>query len=156
MKTTTFENAQAGDIVYSIVYGWGIVVGIRRPPHSFSDFPIVVKFSDDNTHSYTIQGVETHIQNRTLFWQEIKFEAPAQPVRIKLINGVEIPDISFKPSSCIDCYTPLLSYSELYRHVYYLPNETNKHLSTNGLCYPFTEEGKQAAILHTKAMLGIS
>jgi hypothetical protein len=133
----------------------GKVVGIRLSPQSFSIFPVVVKFSDDNTRSYTFQGIETHNQNRTLFWTEIKIEATEQPVRMKLINGVDIPDISFKPNSYIDCYAPLLSYSELYRHVYYLPDATNKRLSTNVVYYPFTEEGKQASILHTKAMPGI-
>jgi hypothetical protein len=38
----------------------------------------------------------------------------------------------------------------------YCSNEINNHLRDNNLCYPFTEEGKQAAILHAKAMLGIT
>jgi hypothetical protein len=37
----------------------------------------------------------------------------------------------------------------------YYSDKNGKHLSTNGLCYPYTEDGRQAATLHTKAMLGI-
>jgi hypothetical protein len=34
-------------------------------------------------------------------------------------------------------------------------NRLTSHLSDNNLCYPYTKEGKAAAILHAKAMLGI-
>jgi hypothetical protein len=34
--------------------------------------------------------------------------------------------------------------------------EEDYYRSNNNLCYPDTEEGKQAAIMHAKAMLGIN
>jgi hypothetical protein len=75
---------------------------------------------------------------------------------MKLVNGVEIPDISFKPNIGESCYLPFPTSSSLYsRHVYNHSNEITGHLSTNGICYPFTEEGREVAILHAKAMLGI-
>jgi hypothetical protein len=47
-------------------------------------------------------------------------------------------------------------HQDLYRHLYYCFNEANEHLKNNGLCYPCTEEGKSAAILHAKAMLKVN
>lgn len=71
--------------------------------------------------------------------------------KMKIVHGVWVPDISFVPK-----------YGE--RHYYADPicpdfcmedSASALHLAENGLCYPYTEEGKQAAILHAKAMLGI-
>jgi hypothetical protein len=74
-----------------------------------------------------------------------------------MINGVKVPDISIKPYMGESCYIPFPTSKILYgHHVYHTGNETDSHLSDNNLCYPYTEEGKQAAILHTKAMLNMS
>ena len=73
-----------------------------------------------------------------------------------LVYGVEVPDIR-----------PIHKIGEKF----YFPNPTSfdlhscstidhgkmyGHLVTNNLCYEYTEAGKQAAILHAKAMLGIA
>jgi hypothetical protein len=153
MSTTTFEDAKVGDTVYSTTLGWGVIECIKPR----DNYPIHASFASVNgeVEIFTYEGYfhdNVHIQS--LFWDEIVFEVPIKR-KTKVINGIEIPDISFKPDSYIDYYTPLPTHPELHRHAYYIPNETNVHLSTNGLCYPFTEEGKQVAILHAKAMLGI-
>lgn len=78
--------------------------------------------------------------------------------KTKLIHGVEIPDIGLDLSKCegrTDFYVPCVR-----SHKYYVGLAHHKHnncirFSQTGIAYPFTEEGKQAAILHAKAMLGM-
>jgi len=158
--TTTFENAKVGDKVWDFSYGWGEVVTTNFPNPSF---PLLVRFTTkspcggDLEKVYTTNGHSTKYQNRTLFWDEIKFEAPEQPPRTKIINGIEVPDISFKPSEHDAYYYPdpafpTLVFSFPYR---FTASENNEFRIKNNLCYPYTEEGKQAAMLHAKAMLGI-
>jgi hypothetical protein len=150
--STTFEKAQVGDKVWSVGYGHGEIVIVCNN----SGYPLVVKFTNYlNTRSYTLQGQLLPGELQTLFWQEIKFEAPMQ-LRMKLINGVEVPDISFHPNDNEYYYYPELTQF-LYDKTFFIKCiDTHEFRSANNLCYPFTEEGKQAAILHAKAMLGIS
>lgn len=74
----------------------------------------------------------------------------------KLIHGVEVPDISFIPEQDKEYYFPAPHITKLYGCTNYLSKSENDSFKVQqGLCYPHTEEGKQAAILHAKAMLGI-
>lgn len=76
--------------------------------------------------------------------------------KVKIIHGVEVPDISFVPKDEDKYWLPLpLSINMVDWGVWGAHKEPAQHRSSNGLCYPYTEEGKQAAILHAKAMLGI-
>jgi hypothetical protein len=155
MSTTTFESAEVGDKVFSLIFGWGEIKSITW----CNSYPISVRFSSINgePRCFTPEGYfykDAHIQS--LFWDEVYIEAPVKLVPTKTINGIEIPNISFKPNPGEYCYSPSPNLPELYIHVYYYPNETSDHLSNNGLCYTYTEEGKQAAIMHAKAMLGTS
>ena len=150
--TTTFENAKIGDKVWDFLSGWGEVIGVCDS----SNYPIRVAFLGGEVGTYSTSGkrYKTH-NNPTLFWDEIKFEAPTQPPRMKLIHGVEVPDISFKPSLldwhfCPQASSPLLSSRQKYCGDVY-----DEFRRRSNLCYPDTEEGRQAAILHAKAMLGI-
>jgi hypothetical protein len=94
--------------------------------------------------------------NKNNHLAEAKFEVPIQPLRMKLIHGVEVPDISFKPQPNQDYYYPAPHNTGGYVcDVYYDCRRWHQYRASKGLCYPFTEEGKQAAILHAKAMLGI-
>src|SRR5690625_3512402 len=82
-------------------------------------------------------------------WQE--------PEKTKVINGHEIPDISFTPEEGERYYFPDPSRASLYWVDWFLrADENNLHHVRNNLCYPDTEEGKAAAIAHAKAMLGES
>jgi hypothetical protein len=150
--STTFEKAQVGDKVWSVRYGHGIVAALYSDP----DYPLVIKFTKFlNSKSYTLQGNEFHHELQTLFWQEIKFEVPKQPPRIKLINGIEVPDISFRPSINRNYFYPSLEM-DLYNSAFFVRgNKSDEFRVDNGLCYPYTPEGKEAAILHTKALLGV-
>jgi hypothetical protein len=81
-------------------------------------------------------------------------ENPPAKQRTKLIHGVEVPDISFVPRKEEHFYHPILD-NTLYKPSTYHGYGIDAFRVKYGLCYPHTEEGKQAAILHAKAMLGI-
>jgi hypothetical protein len=106
---TTFEDAKVGDRVYSPTFGWGEITSINHT----SIYPIKVYFSWYNVpESFTIEGYYyADLPLQSLFWDEVYIEAPTKPVSVKVINGVEVPDITFKPAkgevflypSNIDC-----------------------------------------------------
>jgi len=113
---------------------------------------------DEAYLGYDLEGfriVCSQKENRKLFWDEIKFEIPPQSPRMKLIHGVEVPDIVFKPGLGEDYYAVDFTDKGFYVEYDWGGDELDYTLYERGLCYPFTEEGKKAAILHAKAMLGI-
>lgn len=74
------------------------------------------------------------------------------------VNGVEVPDLRFTPKIYEEYYFPSPDFPSLalrtranYAHF----NASDEHRIKNGLCYEISEEGRQAAVLHAKAMLGI-
>jgi hypothetical protein len=152
---TTFETAQIGDRVYSPTFGWGEIICID----GFEHYPLGVRFKNTaiDTYYFTLEGYYYEdVPIQSLFWDEVVIEAPIKPVKlaaVKIVNGVEIPNISFNPNPGEYCYSPVPTHPDLYRPLYYCHNETNEYLKNNGLCYPYTEKGKTAAILHAKAML---
>jgi hypothetical protein len=150
--STTFEKAQVGDKVWSVRYGYGVVASIYSDP----DYPLVVKFERYvNSKSYTFYGNEYYHELQTLFWKEIHFEVPKQSLKTKLINSIEVPNISFHPNTNEYYYYPLLEQN-LFNSTFFIKGtETDEFRAANGLCYPCTSEGKEAAILHAKALLGI-
>ncbi len=87
--------------------------------------------------------------------RDIKFEAPTQPPRMKLIHGVEVPDISFEPKRGDYFYRPCLSTTALCECDIWVGGGYQDIFKARDMCYPETLEGEKAAILHTKAMLGI-
>jgi hypothetical protein len=155
MATKTFETAKLGNKVFSHTFGWGEIEWIAHQ----AAFPIEVRFNDSGEYKkFTFTGhLYDSVPIQSLFWNYIHIEAPTKPIMVKVINGVEVPDISFKPRLNEYYYTPMPNYPELcHLMMDFYSNRLTNHLSDNNLCYPFTEEGKQAAILHAKAMLGIS
>lgn len=155
MSTTTFENAKIGDKVWSPVYGWGIIMEIF-PNLKYSltiEFPDIIQ-------NYSVNGVfhEMALNRQSLFWDEVEIIAPTQPLRTKLINGVEIPVFEFTPQVGEKFYAANVGLPEFFEEGYMSPKGCTytQRMIERGLIYPFTEEGKQAAILHAKAMLNIS
>ncbi len=74
-----------------------------------------------------------------------------------LVHGVEVPDLRIKPSRGENYYYPLPTSPNLVRQTIFIHGDDgDKHILRNNLCYEYTEAGKQAAILHAKAMLGIA
>jgi hypothetical protein len=154
MKTTTFENAEVSDRVWDIRKGWGTIFC----NHIDDDYPIEVNFDNESNDTYTLEGKSFRPDlNPTLFWDKLEFVVPKQPPRNKLINGVEVPDISFQPKADEEYYYPSPDLPSKYYDAHYLTgNPRDEYRAKNGMCYPFTDEGRKAASLHAKAMLGIS
>lgn len=78
--------------------------------------------------------------------------------KTKIINGVEIPDLSFTPFVGCEFYCANIGLPEFYE-TWYMRREDctfTKRMVERGLVYPYTEEGKQAAITHAKALLNIT
>ena len=73
------------------------------------------------------------------------------------VHGVEIPDLRFTPKTYEEYYYPSPNHPSLVFRIranYAHFNAADEHRIKNGLCYEISEEGRQAAILHAKAMLG--
>ena len=152
--STTFESALVGDRVWDILHGWGVIDDIDTQEDTLR-----VSFSKNCTvtYYYCRDGRKPFYDNRTLFWDEIKFEAPTQPLRMKLVNGIEVPHISCEPKIYCTYCVPDPTNPEWFRSIFIedYNNKRNEHAVKHGMYYPFTEKGKQAAILHAKAILGI-
>jgi hypothetical protein len=144
----TFENAQKGDRVWSIRHGWGVIKLIE-------DHKIWVKFENLIWNIFTFCGkLDIEDLNPTLFWDEVKFDIPQKPIKMKLVHGVEVPDISFKPTLDDHFYYPSVDCINLHKLMTYNDYGWCNFLSENNLCYPCDDGGRAAAILHAKAMLG--
>lgn len=77
-KKVTFSDAKAGDKVWSITHGWGVVTARLEPHHSY---PLTVEFEDRGRITYTLWGLRHFSDhNPTLFWDEVKFEIPEKPL----------------------------------------------------------------------------
>lgn len=75
--TTTFETAKIGDKVWCSKLGWG---EIRNTSRSES-YPLYVRFQSGNYEAYTLDGFfDKDDVSRSLFWDEVKFEAPKKPL----------------------------------------------------------------------------
>lgn len=72
------------------------------------------------------------------------------------VNGVEVPDLRIKPKDGEPYYSPNPTYKQQTMEAFYGNNDHHNHRSQNLLCYEHSEDGKQAAILHAKAWLGIA
>lgn len=76
-----FEKAKVGDRVWSLRHGWGKIVENSTPMSV--EYPITVLFSNDFRETYTIGGkVRRNHYTPDLYWDEIKIDPPARPVRI--------------------------------------------------------------------------
>lgn len=74
-----------------------------------------------------------------------------------MVHGVEIPDLRVSPEDHEGYYYPTPHFPVLVQAGTYMQSYARDvHRSEHGLCYRDTEEGKQAAILHAKIMLGIA
>lgn len=83
------------------------------------------------------------------------FEYRRKP-KTHTVNGVEIPDFRFTPKCHDNYYLVSTSTKELASQQTYVGDSSDKLWVERGLVYQYSEEGKEAAILHSKAMLGIA
>ena len=75
--TTTFETAKIGEKAWDVHVGWGEVFSVG----SSVAYPIAVRFKNYGTKSYTVKGLAYEEDTyQTLFWDEVKIEAPSKPL----------------------------------------------------------------------------
>ena len=75
--------------------------------------------------------------------------------KTKLVNGFQVPDISFVPEAGETYIYPTvgnLSFFGLHRYDH---DQVDKRISDASMAYPDTDEGKAAAKAHALAILGI-
>lgn len=77
--------------------------------------------------------------------------------KTRSVHGVEIPVFDFSPKGGEYFYVVNVGLPEFFETSYRVSEECTytQRMLERGLLYPYTEEGKQAAILHAKAMLGL-
>lgn len=89
MNETTFENARVGDRVWDFGLGWGNIATVEAVKSCDTQVSVTidVQFDCRECITYNVQGVFVSV--RTLFWDEIKFEAPPRPKRMvkKVVEG---------------------------------------------------------------------
>lgn len=75
----------------------------------------------------------------------------------RIVNGVEIPVFEFTPKMGERFYAANVGLPDFFEEGYWSSKDCTftQRMIERGLLYPHTEEGKQAAILHSKVMLGI-
>lgn len=73
--------------------------------------------------------------------------------KVKVINSVEIPDITFIPENGEEFIVPALNADGCQNRIANLESRWFGYYIKNSLCYPNTEEGEAAAILHSIALV---
>lgn len=73
-----------------------------------------------------------------------------------IVHGVEVPDLRFVPNEDEEYWFPHPSFVHLCAAATCGTYKSHHHRASSNLCYEYTEAGKQAAILHAKAWLGIA
>jgi hypothetical protein len=151
-----FSKAKIGQRVYCLLWGYGAIVDATH----CDSHPILVKFCKgvgDFKESYTVDGFLTDAHfSPTLYWNKPEIITPLAPVPTKLIHGVEVPDISFIPSTGDEFYYPDIASYMFVSSGKVDALALSEHLVEFNMCYPYTEKGREAATLHAKAMLGVS
>jgi hypothetical protein len=152
-----FKNAREGDHVYSLSYGAGVIGRIREALDEL--YPLAVRFNNGAIDDFTQEGkISTDDLNQTLFYgTENPFkniDLPPEPKRVIVINGIEIPDISFRNNRLAEVSAlPCAIVSPAHEDGYYMGFTTDKiKLSC---AYPATDDGKAAAVLHAKALMSV-
>lgn len=126
---------------------------------------LMAKYAEDaRTHKEPWNNFQWRTRTRTSTWSgmlrgmqfESKYEFRYKP-KTHNVNGIEIPDLrvkSFNAGTLVGyCVDPLAE--RLCREHWSMVSETTERFLGLGILYEHTEEGKQAAILHAKAWLGI-
>lgn len=88
--------------------------------------------------------------DRVTFYNYIEYRLKP---KTKLINGFEIPDLPFTHEDGCSFYCVNINKINFYEIVY--KDSYTERMIDRGLIYPYTEEGKEAAIMHSKALLGL-
>lgn len=137
---------------------------VYEPQKGYVHAELMLQFAEDaQTHTepwklwqFKVEGDVWCDCPRNPHWR-VTTEYRRKP-KTKLIHGVEIPDFEFIPKVGEKYYTANVGLPELFEHGYRSSEDCTftQRMTERGLIYPYSEEGKQATILHSKAMLGIA
>jgi hypothetical protein len=159
------KTAEIGDLVFCYMYGYGKIIHIC-PGYECGDLLIdwknVVNVDISSKESTPFrQYVHFNHNNFKIGqWDEIFLERFV-PFRenVKYVHGVAIPDITI---AVHDYHVNEFFYPDIYCKEFYgyhsypfCYNYMIQFQENQELLYPPTEKGKEAAILHAKAMLRI-
>lgn len=79
-KKVTFSDAKVGDRVWSLTEGWGTITARLT---TYSTYPLSVEFENGAYRTYTLWGLLLFTDlNPTLFWDEVKIEAPLPQLEV--------------------------------------------------------------------------
>lgn len=146
---------------------------IKRP----QEFPIVVYEPEQQGHIHAenmalfAEDAKTHAEPWKLWecrakngtWCDclsnprwVATKEYRRKLQTRIVHGVELPIFEFTPKVGEKFYTANVGLPEFFEEGYRSPKgfTYTQRMIERGLLYPFTEEGKQAAILHAKTMLG--
>lgn len=102
-----------------------------------------------------VTGIWRQCREHPSWWFDSEYR---RKPKTKLVHGVEVPDIGLdlsKYEERTDFYAPCVRSYKYHVGLSHHKHNNCTRFSQSGIAYPYTEEGKQAAILHAKAMLGI-
>ena len=75
IRETTFENAKVGDKVWNLSYRvWGTIKEINTRDY----YQLKVEFINGMTNTYTFDGIISPGRHQSIFWDEVKVEAPTR------------------------------------------------------------------------------
>lgn len=139
-----------------------LVYGPEQQGHIYAE--LMAQYAEDaktNAEPWKLWQIKAGSFN----WIDCKFSPGWDPTcefrrkpKTKLVHGVEVPDIGLDLSKCegrTDFYVPCVRSYKYYVGLSHHKHNNCVRYSQTGIAYPYTEEGKQAAILHAKAMLGM-
>lgn len=146
-----------------------VVYPLKRKSHNTDDEPervghphseLMMQYAEDAAMTdkpwelyqiKTVQNIWKDIGSQFIFDSNCTYR---RKPKTHTVHGVEIPDLRVSPELGEKYYLADPLSSELAElHSFVMRRE--KLWNERGLTYQYTEEGKQAAIRHSKAMLGI-
>ena len=73
---------------------------------------------------------------------------------MRVINGISVPHNSFTPKENETFYAPIIGGEKGSEYILMtqFKHEHHSYLRALGVCYPATEEGKAAVLLHLEAL----
>lgn len=158
------ELSWAWDDLYYISKDWKEITfpcPLTKEGHPHAEIMLelaeVAKTNPKPWEEFQTYGSITHMwhdcNSMMSFDKNIKYR---RKPKMKLIHGVEVPDISFVPKVGEHYYYPNpLTPRYFSSTTFAVVCVGDEHRARHGLCYPATEEGKQASILHAKVMIDV-
>lgn len=102
-----FENVKVGDSLYDVCFGWGRVKAINCLDYSDKAHFIEVDFTNMKKFTYSKKGINLDLgcANQTLFWDEVKIEAPEKAFNLEEeLRKLEVIEFSFDENSYLLFY----------------------------------------------------